>query len=78
MMKNVIVFSTPTCPWCTKVKSYLREKKVPFKEVDVSKDPRALKDMISRSKQEGVPQIWIDREAIVGFDQQKIERLLKK
>jgi hypothetical protein len=37
---RVLVFTTPTCPWCNRAKAYLRERHVPFREVDVSGTPR--------------------------------------
>ena len=49
--KRVIVFSTPTCSWCKKVKSYLRENKIRFKDVDVSRDAKAAQDMMRKSGQ---------------------------
>ena len=74
---SVIVFTTPTCSWCRKVKSYLKEKQIRYKEVDVSKDERAIRDMVKKSGQMGVPQLWINNRPVVGFDKDKIERLLK-
>jgi len=39
--KTIIVFSTPTCSWCTKLKRYLKEKQIRFKDVYVSRDSSA-------------------------------------
>lgn len=75
-MKKVIVFSTPTCGWCTKLKRYLKQNQVRFQDVDVSKDPSAARDMVRKTGQQGVPQIWIDNYPIVGFDREKIDRRL--
>ena len=73
---RVIVFSTPTCSYCRKAKQYFRQKQVPFKDVDVSQDQSAARDMVRRSGQQGVPQIQIGSKLIVGFDRPKIDRLL--
>jgi len=73
---RVIVFSTPTCSYCNKAKQYFRSKQVPFKNVDVSRDQVAARDMIKRSGQQGVPQIRIGSKTIVGFDRPKIDRIL--
>jgi glutaredoxin-like YruB-family protein len=78
MSKKVIVFSTPTCGWCRKVKEFLREKNIQFQEIDVSQDPKAAADMIRKSGQQGVPQIWIDNVPVVGFDKEKIIKLIQK
>ena len=75
--KRVIVFSTPTCSWCKKVKAYLREKKIRFKDIDVSRDAKAAQDMIRKSGQQGVPQIWVNNRPIVGFDKVKLNKLLE-
>jgi len=74
--KKVIIFTTSTCSWCRKVKNYLKEKKVKFREVDVARDEKAARDMVKKSGQQGVPQIWINNYPIVGFDKSKIDRML--
>ena len=75
--KNVVVFGTPTCSWCGKVKDYLKKNSIVFKYVDVSKDAKAAQDMIRKSGQQGVPQMWIGSSVVVGFDRDKIDRLLE-
>ncbi|HEB83650.1 MAG TPA: NrdH-redoxin [Bacteroidetes bacterium] len=73
---KVVLFTTPTCSWCRRVKNYLREQRVPFKDIDVSRDTRAAKDMVRMTGQMGVPVVLIDNRPIVGFDKAKIDRLL--
>jgi glutaredoxin 3 len=73
---RVVVFSTPTCPWCTATKSYLRSRGVPFRDVDVSRDMAAGRDMVRRTGQMGVPVVEIDGRPIVGFDRGRIDSLL--
>ena len=73
---RVIVFSTPTCPHCNSAKRYLKQNRIRFKDIDVSKDQRAAKDMVRRTGQMGVPVIMINNRPIVGFDKQKINNLL--
>ncbi|MCA1954185.1 MAG: glutathione S-transferase N-terminal domain-containing protein [Anaerolinea sp.] len=73
---RVIVFSTPTCTYCNAAKRYFREKGVAFKDVDVSRDAAAARDMVRRSGQSGVPVIDIGGKIIVGFDRPKIDQYL--
>lgn len=73
---KVIVFSTPTCPWCVMVKQYLTKKNIEFENKDVSIDHHAADDMIKRSGEMGVPQLWIGEELVIGFDQAKINKIL--
>jgi len=73
---QVVVFSTPTCPWCSRLKAYLRQNNVAFKDVDVSRDANAAREMVSKSGQMGVPQAWIDGQVVVGFDRARVDSLL--
>jgi glutaredoxin-like YruB-family protein len=73
---RVILFTTPTCSYCRKAKQYLRQRQVPFKDVDVSRDSAAARDMVRRSRQQGVPVIDIGGKIVVGFDRPKIDKLL--
>lgn len=75
--KRVTVYTTPTCPWCTTVKNYLRKHGVRYSEVDVAADQSAAQSMVSKSGQQGVPQTEIDGVMVVGFDQSKLNRLLE-
>ncbi len=74
--KRVIIFSTPTCSYCVKVKRYLKDKGIRFKDIDVSRDMKAAQDMERRTGQRGVPVLLIDNKPVVGFDVSKINRLL--
>lgn len=75
---KVIVYSTPTCPWCRKTKEFLKEKKVAFKDYDVSVDEAARDEMIQKSDQMGVPVLDINGKIIVGYDEEAIKAALKK
>jgi len=77
-MTKVKVYSTPSCPWCHRLKDFLKEKGVSFEEVDVSVDQEAAKKMLGKSGQMGVPQMEINGKMIVGFDRARIEEELKK
>lgn len=73
---TVIVFSTPTCSFCNMAKQYFRQQNIRFRDVDVSKDAAAARDMVRRTGQMGVPVIDIGGKLIVGFDRPKINQLL--
>ncbi len=76
MYKKVTVYSTPTCPYCVRLKSYLKDNNVEFDNVDVSVDHEKAREMVRRSGQMGVPVIDIDGTIIVGFDREKIKMTL--
>lgn len=77
-MPSIIVYSTPACPYCRLVKEFLESKGVDYLEKDVSSDEAAGQEMIDKSGQMGVPVIEIDGEIVIGFDREKIEKLIKK
>jgi glutaredoxin-like YruB-family protein len=73
---TVVVFTTPTCSWCRVVKQHLKKHNIKFKEIDVSKDERAARDMVRRTGQQGVPVTLIQNRPVVGFNKEQINRLL--
>lgn len=75
--KKVVVYSAVWCPWCKKAKEWLTAQKIPFKEVDVEKEPKAAEEMVKKSGQTGIPVIEIGDEIIVGFDVDRIKKALK-
>jgi glutaredoxin 3 len=75
-MAKVVMFSTPTCSWCRRAKRYFKEHRVPFKEVNIERDPQAARDIVRKTGQTGVPVIKIGSSWIVGFDKERIEREL--
>lgn len=75
---DIKVYSTPTCPWCVLAKKYFSDKNIPFENIDVSTDQAKAEEMVKISGQMGVPVIKIGNEVIVGFDQTRVESLLKQ
>ena len=76
MAKSVKVYSTPTCPWCVRVKQFLNENNIVFDNFDVSADEAKAQEMINKSGQMGVPVLDIEGEIIVGFDKERIKQAL--
>jgi len=74
--RSVTVYTTQSCSWCVRVKNYLRQHNVAFKEIDVGRDQRAAMELVRRTGQQGVPQLDINGSYVVGFDKAKIDRLL--
>lgn len=75
---TVKVYSTPTCPWCDKVKEYLTSKGVSFETVDISSDRGAAIEMIKKTRQMAVPVTMCGDDFVVGCDTAGIDELLKK
>ncbi len=74
-MKNIVIYTSNTWPHCHTAKDYLAAKNLQFEEKNVSTDMEARKELIAKGFM-GVPVIYVDDEAIVGFDKAKLDELL--
>ena len=79
---EIKVYSTPNCPWCKKLKDWLKSKKLAFQDIDVTESGTARDEMIEKSGQMGVPVILIKNtdkeEVVVGFTEAKLDAAIKK
>ena len=75
---EVIVYSTPSCPYCTMAKEYLAKKGIKFTDYDVSKDKTKAQEMVMKSQQGAVPVLEINGRIVVGFDRQLIDDALQR
>ena len=75
-MKNVTIYSTPTCHFCHMAKDFFTANGIVYTEYNVASDLEKRKEMVEKSGQMGVPVILIGDELTVGFDQPKIAKLL--
>ena len=75
-MKDVTIYSTPSCHFCHMAKEFFKANNVPYTEHDVAGDAARRTEMVEKSGQMGVPVILIGDELVVGFDKPKIAGLL--
>lgn len=68
-MPNIKIYSTQTCPYCVRAKALLASKNLEYTEIDVGANVERLHEMIERSGNRTVPQIFINDESIGGFDE---------
>ncbi|MEM5778364.1 MAG: glutaredoxin family protein [Candidatus Aenigmatarchaeota archaeon] len=74
---SVKIYTTSWCPYCEMAKNFLKENKIKFEEINVQDNMEAAKEMIEKSGQTGVPVLDINGKIIVGFDVEKIKKVLK-
>ncbi|MBN1411954.1 MAG: glutathione S-transferase N-terminal domain-containing protein [Spirochaetales bacterium] len=75
---SVYIYSTTTCPYCDKVKQYLKEKGVPFTDYNVGENREKAEEMVRKSGQMGVPVVDINGKIIIGFNKPEIDKALQK
>lgn len=74
---TVKVYTTSACPYCHMAKDFLKEYKIKFEEISLENNQKAVKEMIDKSGQTGVPVLDINGTIITGFDVEKIKKALK-
>lgn len=73
---DVKVYTTPSCPWCVRVKQWLKDHKIAFTEINVGEDQAAADYIIDKTRQMNVPVIQAGEQFIVGFDEKKLRKVL--
>lgn len=68
MSAKIIMYSTRFCPYCMRARRLFAQKNVAFEDIDVSKDANLWHTMQKLSGRDTVPQIFINDEAVGGFD----------
>jgi glutaredoxin 3 len=68
-MSRVVVYTKDYCVFCRSAKALLHSKKVQFEEIDVTHDNSLQEEVHRLSGRRTVPQIFIDGEAIGGFEE---------
>ena len=73
----VKVYSFETCPWCDKVKKYLKSKNVEYEVRDIELNEDYAKECLQISGDTMVPVTTIDgKNFVLGFDKEKIDKLI--
>ena len=66
-MARVLMYTTAICPYCVNAKKLLAQKGVDVEEIRVDQNPQLRNEMIEKSGQRTVPQIWIGDRHVGGF-----------
>ena len=75
---SVVIYTTPSCSYCTMAKKWFEENRIQYTEHNVARDMKKADEMVRKSGQMGVPVLDVNGKIIVGFDKQKVERALKR
>jgi glutaredoxin 3 len=66
-MTEVLVYTTPSCPYCVMAKRLLTQKGVAFREIDVAFDGDKRRWLAETTGQKTVPQVFIGGKPYGGF-----------
>jgi glutaredoxin 3 len=69
MAARVRMYTTQICPYCIRAKVLLKAKGVEYEDIDVSRDEATRAWLVKTTGRRTVPQIFINEEAIGGFDE---------
>ncbi len=75
-MAKVLLYSTPSCVYCRMAREFFDKNGVGYEDVNVAADETALKEMVAKSHQMGVPVIDVDGQIFVGFNRSGLEKIL--
>ena len=80
-MKNVIIYTLSTCPWCRKTKNFFTEHNIPFSFIDYDLADEATQNKITQELDAagatGFPFVRINDEVIVGYQPERYAKALK-
>ncbi len=69
MSANVIMYGTLFCPYCMRARKLLKSKGIAYEELRVDSDKKLRKEMERRSRRDSVPQIFIGKTHVGGYDE---------
>lgn len=64
---SVKVYTRRSCSYCMAAKQLLRSKGAAYEEISLDNDPALLQEIMDKSGQRTVPQIWIGSQHVGGF-----------
>jgi glutaredoxin 3 len=68
-MKQVTVYTTDFCPYCTSAKTLLAKRSIEYAEVNLARDPDGRTRLSELTGMITFPQIVIDGETLGGFQE---------
>ena len=66
--QDIVIYETALCPYCRAAKQLLDKKQVEYRTIGVDVDPEQRQKMMELSGRRTVPQIFIDKHHVGGFD----------
>ncbi len=68
-MRDVIVYTTESCSFCSRVKMLLRSQEVAFEEVNLAGDPEGVIALSEKTGMMSLPQVMVGGILVGGYDE---------
>ena len=75
-IRDVKIYTTSSCGYCKIVKDFLKEHNIRYTEFDIGMDAVKRNEIVERTGQMGVPVIDVNGEIVIGFDKERLSKLL--
>ena len=83
--QSIVMYTTRFCPYCIRARGLLESKGWDYEDIPVDADEGLRSEMIEKSGQQTVPQIWIGDQHVGGCDElfrleggNKLERMVMR
>lgn len=68
MPKTITLYTTEKCSSCVRAKTLLTQRKLPFQEINLSRDPDGRAALVQRTGMMTFPQVLVGEETLGGFE----------
>ena len=66
-MRDVVVYTTEPCSFCTRVKMLLRSREIEFREISLAGDRDGIVELAQKTGMMTLPQVLIDGILVGGY-----------
>ena len=74
---RITLYSTRGCAHCRQLKQWLKQHQIPFRDMDIQRNPRAMREF-QRHGGRGIPLLLVGDRTIQGFDPKRLTSELSK
>jgi glutaredoxin 3 len=68
-MREVVVYTTESCSYCTRVKMLLKARDIEFREENLAGKPEAVVELAERTGMMTLPQVLVGSILVGGYDE---------
>jgi glutaredoxin 3 len=68
-MSRITVYTTEPCGYCRTAKALLAKRRIPYEEINLSRDPDGRAELVRKTGMMTFPQVVIDGKSIGGYQE---------